>query len=101
MKVPENLTVRLKINKGMTYELQTLTGFDESALTEDEGYGTLTIPEYVQAVALETDGREESPVTYLPYLVGTMEIPASVVYIKPDSISSVLDAYRVAEDSEY
>ena len=38
MKVPENLTVRLKINKGMTYELQTLTGFDESALTEDEGY---------------------------------------------------------------
>lgn len=101
VKVPENLTVRLKINKGMTYELQTLTGFDESALTEDGGYGTLTIPEYVQAVALETDGREESPVTYLPYLVGTMEIPASVVYIKPDSISSVLDAYRVAEDSEY
>ena len=101
VKVPENLTVRLKINKGMTYELQTLTGFDESALTEDEGYGTLTIPEYVQAVALETDGREESPVTYLPYLVGTMEIPASVVYIKPDSISSVLDAYRVAEDNEY
>ena len=100
VKVPENLTVRLKINKGMTYELQTLTGFDESALTEDEGYGTLTIPEYVQAVALETDGREESPVTYLPYLVGTMEIPASVVYIKPDSISAVLDAYRVAEDNE-
>lgn len=101
VKVPENLTVRLKINKGMTYELQTLTGFDDSALTEDEGYGTLTIPEYVQAVAFETDGREESPATYLPYLVGTMEIPASVVYIKPDSISSVLDAYCVAEDSEY
>lgn len=100
VKVPENLTVRLKINKGMTYELQTLTGFDESALTEDEGYGTLTIPEYVQAVALETDGREESPVTYLPFVVGTMEIPASVVYIKPDSISAVLDAYRVAEDNE-
>ena len=101
VKVPENLTVRLKINKGMTYELQTLTGFDESALTEDEGYGTLTIPEYVQAVAFETDGQEESPVTFLPYLVGTMEIPASVVYIKPDSISSVLDAYRVAENNEY
>ena len=102
VKVPENLTVRLKINKGMTYELQTLTGFDESALTDDEqGYGTLTIPEYVQAVALETDGREESPVTYLPFVMGTMEIPASVVYIKPDSISSVLDAYRVAEDNEY
>ena len=101
VKVPENLTVRLKINKGMTYELQTLTGFDESALTEDGGYGTLTIPEYVQAVAFETDGQEESPATYLPYLVGTMEIPASVVYIKPDSISAVLDAYRVAEDSEY
>lgn len=100
VKVPENLTVRLKINKGMTYELQTLTGFDESALTEDEGFGTLTIPEYVQAVAFETDGQEESPATYLPYLVGTMEIPASVVYIKPDSISSVLDAYRVAEDNE-
>lgn len=30
-----------------------------------------------------------------------MEIPASVVYIKPDSISSVLDAYHVAKDSEY
>lgn len=101
VKVPENLTVRLKINKGMTYELQTLTGFDESALTEDEEYGTLTIPEYVQAVAFEIDGQEESPATYLPYLVGTMEIPASVVYIKPDSISSVLDAYRVAEDNEY
>ena len=100
VKVPENLTVRLKINKGMTYELQTLTGFDESALTEDEGYGTLTIPEYVQAVAFETDGREESPATYLPFVVGTMEIPASVVYIKPDSISSVLDAYCVAEDNE-
>ena len=100
VKVPENLTVRLKINKGMTYELQTLTGFDESALTDDEGYGTLTIPEYVQAVAFETDGREESPVTYLPFAVGTMEIPASVVYIKPDSISSVLDAYHVAEDNE-
>lgn len=100
VKVPENLTVRLKINKGMTYELQTLTGFDESALTEDEGYGTLTIPEYVQAVAFEIDGREESPATYLPYLVGTMEIPASVVYIKPDSISSVIDAYCVAEDNE-
>lgn len=101
VKVPENLTVRLKINKGMTYELQTLTGFDESALTDDEGYGTLTIPEYVQAVALETGNQEESPVTYLPFAVGTMEIPASVVYIKPDSISSVLDAYRVAEDNEY
>lgn len=100
VKVPENLTVRLKINKGMTYELQTLTGFDESALTEDEGYGTLTIPEYVQAVAFETDGREESPATYLPFVVGTMEIPASVVYIKPDSISSVIDAYCVAEDNE-
>ena len=100
VKVPENLTVRLKINKGMTYELQTLTGFDESALTEDEGYGTLTIPEYVQAVAFETDGQEESPATYLPFVVGTMEIPASVVYIKPDSISSVIDAYHVAEDNE-
>lgn len=101
VKVSENLTVRLKINKGMTYELQTLTGFDESALTDDEGYGTLTIPEYVQAVAFETGNQEESPVTYLPFAVGTMEIPASVVYIKPDSISSVLDAYRVAEDNEY
>lgn len=101
VKVPENLTVRLKINKGMTYELQTLTGFDESALTDDEGYGTLTIPEYVQAVAFETGNREESPVTYLPFVVGTMEIPASVVYIKPDSISSVLDAYHVAEDNKY
>ena len=100
VKVPENLTVRLKINKGMTYELQTLTGFDESALTEDEGYGTLTIPEYVQAVAFEIDGQEESPATYLPFVVGKMEIPASVVYIKPDSISAVLDAYRVAEDNE-
>lgn len=101
VKVPENLTVRLKINRGMTYELQTLTGFDESALTDDEqGYGTLTIPEYVQAVAFETDGQEESPATYLPFVVGTMEIPASVVYIKPDSISSVIDAYRVAEDNE-
>ena len=101
VKVPENLTVRLKINKGMTYELQTLTGFDESALTDDEqGYGTLTIPEYVQAVAFEIDGQEESPATYLPFVVGKMEIPASVVYIKPDSISSVLDAYRVAEDNE-
>ena len=84
----------------MTYELQTLTGFDENALTEDGGYGTLTIPEYVQAVALETDGREESPVTHLPYLVGTMEIPASVAH-RRTRISSVLDAYRVAEDSEY
>lgn len=101
VKVPENLTVRLKINKGMTYELQTLTGFDESALTDDEqGYGTLTIPEYVQAVAFEIDGQEESPATYLPFVVGKMEIPASVVYIKPDSISSVLDAYHVAEDNE-
>lgn len=44
---------------------------------------------------------KKAPVTYLPYLVGTMEIPASVVYIKPDSISSVLDAYHVAKDSEY
>lgn len=102
VKVPEKLTVRLKINRGMTYELQTLTGFDESALTDDEqGYGTLTIPEYVQAVAFEIDNQEESPATYLPFVVGTMEIPASVVYIKPDSISSVIDAYCVAEDSEY
>ncbi|MFQ9125633.1 MAG: hypothetical protein ACLR4Z_01015 [Butyricicoccaceae bacterium] len=61
----------------------------------------MTIPEYVQAVAFETGNQEESPVTYLPFAVGTMEIPASVVYIKPDSISSVLDAYRVAEDNEY
>ncbi len=101
--VPEGYTVRLKINKGMTWETQTLTGFDESALTDaDYGFGTLTVPDYIQAIALEANGSDDpGGVSYLPYTLDVMEIPASVVYIKPDSISAVLEAYRVSEDNEY
>ena len=102
--VPEGYTVRLKINKDMTWETQTLTGFDESVLTDDDYgfYGTLTVPDYIQAIALEANGDDEpGGMSYLPYTLDAMEIPASVVYIKPDSISAVLEAYHVAEDNEY
>lgn len=107
--VPEGYTVRLKINKGMTWETQTLTGFDDSVLdrTESEN-GTLTVPDYIQAVALEDEvtpistqsayGDEYSDVCS-SNVADYFKIPASVVYIRNDGCGNVLKGYIVDEDN--
>lgn len=121
VEVPEGYTVRLT-NKnygeenGGYCEWQTLTDFDESVLTTDEnGETTLNVPEYVQAVALESKtepvistyaargaqpGNELHGTVCSDNVANYFVIPSTVDYIKNDGCGNVMSGYIVDADNE-
>lgn len=121
VEVPEGYMVRLT-NKnygeenGGYYEWQTLTDFDESVLTTDEnGETTLNVPEYVQAVALESKtepvistyaargarpGNELHGTVCSDNVANYFVIPSTVDYIKNDGCGNVMSGYIVDADNE-
>lgn len=121
VEVPEGYTVRLT-NKnygeenGGYYEWQTLTDFDESVLTTDEnGETTLNVPEYVQAVALESKtepvistyaargaqpGNELHGTVCSDNVANYFVIPSTVGYIENDGCGNVMSGYIVDADNE-
>ena len=91
----------------LTY-LQTLTTYKGDTVTDEDGaetVETLTIPDGIQAVVMP----------HYPYLkVGTLELPASTLYVDTSGVMSFLDnellydrglmvtdAYTVAEDNPH